>query len=442
MTRRSPFKAILDIKKQELPLALLMFAYFFLVITIFWILKPIKKDLFLSFYKSTSFELLGNAWSGPEAELMAKVGNMVVAFLAVVVFTRLSSTLRRQQLTYVFSGFTAASLVGFLVAAPEPGEVFVWAFYLFGDLFNTLMVATFFAFLNDSFAPESAKRTYGVIVLGGVAGGAFGSLFVLSSIDALSIREWLLIAIGMIGAIAALAFFAGQQVRANPPPEQPKAAQDDERGGNAAIEGAVLVARSRYLLAIVAMVGLYEIVSTILDYQFTQTIVTLAPKDEIGNQFALVFTITNVFALIVQFFFTSLIMTRLGVASALMIMPIAIVGMSTGFLILPILWVGSFLNTVDNGLNYSINQSARESLYTPTSRDEKYKAKAFIDMFVQRFAKAIAVGVSLAMTQIFDDFSGVRYLSIIVLVLVIGWIAAARYAGRQFAVMEAGKGAD
>jgi ATP:ADP antiporter, AAA family len=90
------------------------------------------------------------------------------------------------------------------------------------------------------------------------------------------------------------------------------------------------------------------------------------------------------------------------------------------------------LSTWDNALHYSVNQSAREALYTPTSRQEKYQAKAFIDMFVQRFAKALAVGVSLAMTAIFDDFSAIRWLSIVTIVLVCVWIAAARFAGRRF----------
>jgi AAA family ATP:ADP antiporter len=110
---------------------------------------------------------------------------------------------------------------------------------------------------------------------------------------------------------------------------------------------------------------------------------------------------------------------------------------SVGFLAVPILWTGSLLNTADSGFAYSINQSAREALYTPTTRDEKYKAKAFIDMFVQRFAKALAVGVSLVITLIFADFSTIRWLSLLTVVLVAVWALAARYAGRQFAEMEA-----
>ena len=54
----SLFKSIMNIKKKELPLALLMFLYFFLVIVSFWILKPIKKAIFLTYYDQTGFILL------------------------------------------------------------------------------------------------------------------------------------------------------------------------------------------------------------------------------------------------------------------------------------------------------------------------------------------------------------------------------------------------
>ena len=68
----------------------------------------------------------------------------------------------------------------------------------------------------------------------------------------------------------------------------------------------------------------------------------------------------------------------------------------------------------------------------PTTRDEKYKAKAFIDMFVQRFAKALAVGVSLVLTLWFEDFAAVRWLSVFTAVIIAIWVWAAWYAGRHF----------
>ena len=101
--------------------------------------------------------------------------------------------------------------------------------------------------------------------------------------------------------------------------------------------------------------------------------------------------------------------------------------------------MGSLLNTADNAFSYSINQSAKEALYVPTTREEKYKAKAFIDMFVQRFAKAIAVGVSLGITSVFTDFSSVRWLSVFTVVMIGFWMMAARYAGRHFREATEGK---
>ena len=169
-----------------------------------------------------------------------------------------------------------------------------------------------------------------------------------------------------------------------------------------------------------------KVVSTIMDFQFTETISFYLDGDEIGRQFSTVYLITNTFSMIVQIFVTSFVMRRFGVKYALYVMPFAIVVASTAFLAAPILWFGSLLNTADNGLNYSINQSAREALYVPTSREEKYKAKAFIDMFIQRFAKALAVVISLGITTLFTDFNSLRWLSLITIAIVVIWLFAAR----------------
>jgi AAA family ATP:ADP antiporter len=248
--------------------------------------------------------------------------------------------------------------------------------------------------------------------------------------------------------IAAVAFAAGRLVAANPPVERSPAKRASANGersagepehGNAALEGARLVARSRYLLAIVAIVGLYEIVSTIMDFQFTATVAHYLKGDAVGRQFTTVYALTNSLALVVQLFFTSFVMTRFGLTTALLVLPAAALGGSAAFVAAPTLLLGSLLNTADNAFSYSINQSAKETLYVPTTREEKYKAKAFIDMFVQRFAKALAVGVSLVLTTVFADFSTVRWLSLLTAAMIAVWIWAAIYAGRRFDEMTEGR---
>ncbi len=429
-------KTIMNIRRDELPFSLFMFTYFFLIITNFWILKPLKKGLFIGFYKvREGVDLFSWHLLGSQAELLAKVLNMVVAFFAVIVFTWLARKFRRQQLTYIFSVFIAFCLIIFSFVINKPNDLTVWLFYLFGDLFNTLMVATFFSFLNDSVNTDSAKRLYGLVVLGGVTGGVFGTQFVRIWIDDMTMISWLWISLFITILIALIAGLAGRMVKENNFDEikSKPTINDKTIKTNAAIEGAKLVFKSKYLLAIVGIVGFYEILSTVMDFQFSATIEHyLHTEEAIGKQFATVFSITNIVALVVQLFLTSFIMTKFGLTVALLILPCAIMFGSFTFLAFPILWVGSFLNTADNGFSYSINQSAKEALYVPTSRDEKYKAKAFIDMFVQRFAKALAVGISLLITTIFRDFSSIRWLSLITIIVVVIWILVVRFAGNKF----------
>ncbi len=195
-----------------------------------------------------------------------------------------------------------------------------------------------------------------------------------------------------------------------------------------------LVFRSPYLTSIVAVVALYEISSTLLDFMFTSATAHYLSGPDVGAHFARVFSLTNWTSMLVQVFLTSAIMRRFGLANALSVQPGTMSIVSLAFFLHPTLWLGSALSWADNAFAYSLNQSAKESLYTPTSRDEKYAAKAFIDMFVQRFAKALAVGVSLLVTTLVTDFGVVRWLAFAVVLLGGFWLRAARCAGHEFDV--------
>ena len=439
MTKKAnPLRAIFNVRRDELPLTILMFGYFFMTITTFWILKPLKKPLMVNLYsKERPLSLLGFNLGGAQAELVAKVLNMFVAYFATVAFTSLSNRFRREQLTYIFSAFFAVGFIAFSVLLGGSSPPTVWGFYLYGDLYNTVMLASFFAFLNDSVTPEAARRIYGPVVLGGVVGGAFGSTFVRVWIERLSTSGWMWVCLAITVAIVAVAYAAGRVIQQREHDQAPSEIdashkQPQSSGKNPALEGAKLVLGSRYLLAIVAVVGLYEIVSTVLDFQFTSTTAHYAPGESFGKHIATVYMITNISGMLIQLLLTSFVMSRFRLTVALLVLPISAMAGSLAFVAFPILWIGSYLSVGDNAFQYSINQSAKEALYTPATREQKYKAKAFIDMFVQRFAKAIAVGVSLIITLVFTDFSAVRWLSIFTLVVLALWITAARYGGRRF----------
>lgn len=89
------------------------------------------------------------------------------------------------------------------------------------------------------------------------------------------------------------------------------------------------------------------------------------------------------------------------------------------------------LSVSDNSLSYSVNQSAREILYVPTSCCTKYKAKAIIDMSIQRFSKILAVVVNLGASW-YLSLENLRWLSLVCLVFLLVWVFLIRYADHNF----------
>ena len=136
-------------------------------------------------------------------------------------------------------------------------------------------------------------------------------------------------------------------------------------------------------------------------------------------------------AIVVQLFLTGYVMQRFGVGSALLALPVAILLGSVGFLLLPTLSIATLMSVSDNGMSYSINQSAREALYVPISQEEKYQAKAMIDILVPRFAKTVATGLNLFLVVYFGT-EQVRWLSLISISILVLWIVVVRFAGRRF----------
>jgi AAA family ATP:ADP antiporter len=418
-----------DIRPREWPTALGLSSFFFLVIAIFWVLKPIKRGALIGMYASDPLQFMGLQFSGAEAEQLGKVLNMIVVYGLVVGYTWLVRRYTRLQMIMVLCAMLSGLLAVFAFLVDDPSAPTVWSFYVFGDMFNSLMVVTFWAFANDVTRPEQSKRLYGIVGLGGVIGGFVGATFVRAMVEDAGRAPLLLACVGAMVAIAAITYFVHRREGGTPSAE---ATEKPSYSASAAIEGARLVFASKYLLAILGIIGLYEIVSNIVDFQLAAIVETSIQDEQARDAFfGLVGQITGIGSIVVQLLVTSFVMKRYGVGVALLFLPISILFGSVGFLLVPSLVFVVAMSASDNALNYSINQSAREALYTPTTREIKYKAKAFIDMFVQRFAKVIAVVLNLAFAA-YVGVQDVRWLSIAVIFVLVAWIAIVRYAGRQF----------
>jgi len=425
------YRQFADIRREEWPTALMLSAYFFLVIATFWILKPLKRGVIVNYFGDDPIQFLGMTFGGAESEQIGKILNMIAVYLIVILFTYLARRFARHHLTLIFAVIFSASFVLFAALVEEPGEVVVWSFYVFGDMFNTVMVALFWAFTNDVVQAEQAKRSYGIIGLGGVLGGFVGATVVNTSVESFGRAPLLLFCIAPMVIIVAIAYAVHARTRRMGGKGSSDGPAAPGRSVSTALEGARLVFSSKYLLAIMGIIATYELVSNIIDFQLAATVESQIQENLAKDSFfALVGQIVGIVSIGVQLLLTAFIMKRFGVKVALLFLPVAVLIGSVGFLVVPGLLFAAMMSVSDNALNYSINQSAKEALYVPTSRDVKYKAKAFLDMFVQRAAKVASVFLNLLFASLF--VSGVRWLSLVVLAMLGLWVQLARYVGGRF----------
>jgi AAA family ATP:ADP antiporter len=435
---------------KKIAFTVVMFLYINLALTIFWILKPLKKSLFIGLYDGDkTFKLGSMEMLGSSAELLAKGMNLLIAFMLVIFLTLVTRLAKRQRLTYCCMGLIIAMTFYFWLQINEPSESTVWLFYWFGDLYISLMLAAFFSFLHDTVDLRNAKRLYGFIVLGAVSGGAVGSTYFRGWIEEMSNQQWLNTIIGIGVVICLLAFAAGWMAKSIPHHEPNPSPNDvPKKKFNAAIEGASLVFKSRYLIAIAGIVGFYEITSEVLDYQFTAMTERFVPKEDIGSHFGTVYAIGNIAALVVQLCFSIFAANfpKYRIHWTLLALPLAVALSSLFFIIVPILFAASLLKISDSTFAYSVNQTGRETLYNPLSRQEKYVARAFVEVFIQRTGKVAALLIAFLVPiflntrneagQLETSLLGLQLLGGFTCIIVALWFYCVKIVGRKFESLE------
>jgi ATP:ADP antiporter, AAA family len=420
-------RSIVDIRKGELEPALLFFLFWFLAIVVFQALRPLKKGLFVEHL-------------GAHVELYAKLTNIGVAMLAVVVFTALYNRFGSRRLIPTLCGIFVVALLGFagaLGGGATPSPLLNWSFYLFGDAWSTVWVTSFWAYLNELTSTDQSKRLYGLIGAGGVIGGLTANFAVWQYVEDSGIGVLLTgaaIATVVIAIIVLrlekIARRAGAAIcRQADRPQSDKAKAAPEKK-NTVFEGARLVVASKYLLAIAMITFLYEINSQILDYQYSSAAEALQGAGGTQAFFGRIGTIIGVVSVFTQLVLVSFIIRTFGITTALLVIPVAMAMASGLYFVTPMLTTAALLTISDNSFNYSIYQTARETLYVPTSDDVKYKARAFINMLVQRIGKGAAILMALG----FGAMSNlpIRYLSLLAFVVIAVWVGFAWYAGRRF----------
>ena len=394
-----------------------MFVYFSLVTFSIYVVKPAKESLFLDYLTKKRL---------PYAFLLTAI----LMGLAVSLNSRLLRRVNRPvYITSSLAFFAVSGLVFWLFirgASPWP-----WTFlllYSWGDILMVTAITQFWIFVNDLFRPREAKRKVGFLVSGGLLGGIAGSL--VARFRPLHLRtESLVLAGPVLLVLCIVIVFVVQRASPQEAKEDDKAAElKRDKVGFA--QSLAILRKSRYLLLLSGLILSAIIVSNLVDFQFKSAAEIAFPERDARTSFLATFYLA---ILVVSYLFTALLTSRIlrnfGMRIALLILPIFLLLCSITIFFIPaagmIYWAVT-IKGVDKSLSHSLSQSVREVLYIPVPQDIKYKAKVFIDMFLNKFADGLAglvlIGISAFIDLSARDVSLVRDVSLIIIVFIVVWV--------------------
>jgi len=285
--------------------------------------------------------------------------------------------------------------------------------------------------------PVDALRLIGA---GGLVGGIIGSLVVATMSESLGNHIILVVTVFLVPIffiIHRLKGIAGSQ-EADTRRETAVCGHEGKTPIAVMFEGGTTILASKYLICILAIVGVYEVISTWVDYLFFATLSdSIESRDAMSAYTGKVFTVAMFVALFVQVFVTTLVHRRWGVFYGLLFLPMTLLLGSAAFFFMPILMVIALTIAGEAAFGYSINQASKEILYVPLGTIAKYKSKAVIDMFVLRGGKAVGGIVLIAYTLWLSHHGFTsRFLMGLSVACVFLWLVAVRHIGRTFAEKE------
>jgi AAA family ATP:ADP antiporter len=413
---RSKWQVLGGTERQK---AALLAAWFFLTVATLWVLKPVR-----------SASLIAHLGTG---ELpYVRLATVVAVLLVVAGYSRIVDGLPRVRIARGAYLLFAAVLVLFWAALLLGGETlgaqrwFVWLVFILVDIYSTVMIGIFWTYTNDVVSTAQADRLYGPIGIGGTIGGIVGGASVDSLVRLTGPVHLLLFSAGLCVASAALVWRSERVLHPHP-----RVVAPTKHGLAAATQGLTEVMRSRYLLLLVGVVVSYEFAAAMTDFVINVVFERSFPTEvQLAQMFGRLGWIVSATALISQVVLVPLVLPYK--RAALLVPPVAMLAATVGLALIPVVGMAIVLSTADRGLNYSLQQATKETLYVPLTDVQKYKAKAVIDMFIDRFGKAISAVALIVATSVAG--LSIAVLLAIAAVAMLVWIWSADGLGRRYAV--------
>jgi AAA family ATP:ADP antiporter len=412
-----------DVRADEVRLMLMSFAYFFFVMCGYFVLRPIRDAV--------------AAASGVQQLPWLFTGTLTATLLLNPLFSALVVRFpvrRFIPITYHF--FIANLLVFFLLMRfASPGEssaMDVWvgrAFFVWTSVFVMFVVSIFWCFMADVFRSEQAKRLFGFIGVGGTLGSIIGSSVTAVLASRIGPVNLLLVSAALL-EIAVLVVIRFPLLSRRAPADTHEAAAPAADGviGGRVWASVTSILHSRYLLGISLFLVLYTLGSTFLYFQQSDIVGRFYPdRASRTTVLAQLELAAQGLTILTQIFFTGRIIRWIGLAATLAILPV-ISMLGFGMLgALPVFATLAVFTVLRRATNFSLTNPAMEVLFTVVPREDKYKAKNFIETFVYRGGDQVAAWSYAGLTALGLGLAGIAFAAI---PLSVFWLMLGLWLGR------------
>ncbi|SFN27424.1 NTP/NDP exchange transporter [Dokdonella immobilis] len=422
--RPSVLQVIAGIHRDERAVLAQSALYFFLIMASYFILRPIRDQMGVA----------GGVRNLP----WLFSGTLLVMLAVSPMFSALVSRWPRKRFVAWSYRALMLCLLAFyvaLVGLPESSQVWIGrAFFIWVSVFNLFAVSVFWAVMADVFKSESSRRLYGVIAAGGTLGALAGGVVTTVLVEVLGAPPLLLISLVML-ELALWCMFALTR-RSDSEVEATRPNRGNEIIGGSAIDGFKLAIRSPYLLGMCGYMLLYTIGSTFL--YFLQAQIVDSSIDGRAAQtayFANVDIWVNGLTLVLQVFLTGRLMARIGVGLTLAALPlVSIIGFA-GLGLAPVLFAVVVFTVARRVTNFAFSRPAREALFVPLSRGEKYKAKNLIDTVVYRVGDQIGAWTNGVLIWLGLGIGGIAFSAVPLAAI---WLVLSLWLGRKYLLKQSG----
>jgi AAA family ATP:ADP antiporter len=409
---------VVAVRPEEVPAVFWCWLYIFAVLSSYYIMRPIRDQMGVA--------------GGVNNLQWLFTGTLLGMVALNLPFAYLIKTLPRRRfipLTYRFFALNIILFGALLYLANAAQTVWVGrAFFIWVSVYNLFVVSIFWQMNVDLFSPEQGKRLFGFIAAGATLGAIVGSA--LTAALALYVSPIVLL-LGAAGLLELAVFAVGRLSRLSPAlSRQPGSEVGDEQPiGGSIVAGITHAFRSPYLVNVSLFLLLFAITSTILYFQQAGIVSrSFADRGAQTTFFARIDLVVNTLTLVVQVFFTGRILVLLGVALALAFLPLLTMIGFGALAFVPTLSAVAVFQVLRRAGDYAVARPTREILFTVVPREDRYKAKSFIDTFVYRLGDQLGAWGVAGLRAL---GAGGAELALVAVPIALLWLVNALWLGRR-----------